>query len=791
MAKTDLSGRLFQKNLLELVKDIVWKDDYAAMLAEKTCDRIYTDKYTSSARKLLEYYSSSELKVITDCPDVQYERFLNSAPEHLKKYMKIFREYEEPNTYYRMLFGKPPLHCEPKYLVYPKINNKWDLDPNEGIHDAPTNILTIIENEGGLDRYKELVKVDKTFEYVNHMTKRKVYPFTARLASAFDLLYSPPTEIANLGKDFREQYQLCRDFIVYRYYSSAYRYQQEYYEGLIGMAILFQTIQQMHVKYLDADITRDFYDLDSIRVIYDAYSVPFFEMIPTYYHQKIVKLMNKLIMYKGGNQVFFDLCSLFEYEELNVFKYYLVRTQKMDDEGHPKFFYNQSGHLDYQATYDISFAKGTLDGDPFFDIIDENNKLEYYPITNADPYWYNDSDLMNKIYTSEYNFTDTKYIGLQMVFSLTKYLFETGYFIQMIIDNRYKVSFVRVSHGKLGTEIDLFTLIVYIHAIICERLGFKGNIPDTFDKKARVLGFNFKDDIEYIIRDITANAYTTIEDMPKLLEILQDMNITNLESCRRVYEHIKELYILIDHRLLATRDVNTYFAYKHFRQVLLTTEQNAAIYRKSDGTQAKTVMELLEDLDLGLALRIKDMSESQLTQELQYSLAALEKAGNDMKYLQTYGGASGEIISKYLYALIRVFKSAKVDLVDFKTIYTVDGRSTNMIKLMDQLRLKEFSRGIDPSILQLVDNIHHQIIKGKLRDDIPLEDFLLNTEMIHVIDDKSFGIGFKDIIVGGERNWLTCFSDTIPFTDNMEKADIQSTIKDNSLTLKDVLIKVE
>ena len=794
MAGTDLSGRLFHKNLLEMVKDIVWKNDYQAMMAEKTCDRLYTDRYASAARRLLEYYSSTDLKLLTDCDEAYYNRFLNNAPENLKDYIRRFRDYEEPNTYYRMLYGKPPLNCEPKYLVYPKINNKWGLDPNEGIHNASSNILTIIENEGGLDRYKELAKIDSTFEYVNYMTKRKVYPFMARLAQPFDLLYSPNTEIANLGRDFREVYALCRDFIVQRYYSAAYRFQQEYYEGMIGMSILFQSIQQMHVKYLDADITRDFYDLDSIRVIYDAYSVPFFEIIPTVYHQKIVKAMNRLLMYKGDNQVFFDLCSLFEYESLDVFKYYLVKQQKMDDNGHPIFNYTTNGELDYQSTYQISFAKGTLDGDPFFEIADPNNMLEYYPVTNADPYWYNDSDLMEKIYKSEYNYTDTKYIGLQMVFSMTKFLFETGYFIQMIIDSRYKVSFINVPHGKLGYEIDLFTLIVYIHAIICERLGYTGNIPDTFDKKARILGFNFKDDLDVIIKDMASKPYVEymdIEDIPKLMSILQDMDISNLESCRTAYDHIKELYNLIDYRLLATRDVGTYFAYKHFRQILLTTEQNAAIYRKSDGTQARTVMELLEDLDLGLALRIQEMSESQLTQELQYSLAALEKAANDLKYIQTYGGAFGTIISEYLYKLIRVFKSAKVDLVDFKTIYTVDGRSTNMIKLMVWLKLKEFSRGIDPSVLQLVDNIHHQRINGRIADDVLLKDYCLNTEMIHIIDDPSFGFGFQDEIIGGERQWSTPYADTIPIIDHMLKGELNSKITDKTLSLTDKLIRVE
>ena len=221
MSTTDTSGRLFQKYLMEMVKELEWKNEYLANQYEMECDQVYTDRYTSSARKLLEYYSVSELKMITDYTPERFNEFLNTAPASLERYLRIFYEYEEPNTYYRMLYGKPPLNCEPKYWVLPKINNQWGLPPNDPIHDISTNILMIIENDGGLDYYKSLIEVDKTFEYVNHMTTKKIYPFVARLAQKFDILYLPTTEIANLSTDVREVYQQCRDFRVLRYYSEA------------------------------------------------------------------------------------------------------------------------------------------------------------------------------------------------------------------------------------------------------------------------------------------------------------------------------------------------------------------------------------------------------------------------------------------------------------------------------------------------------------------------------------------------------------------------------------------
>ena len=834
MASTEISGRIFQKSLMEMIHGLVWKNGYLAKNEEAKCDRIYTDKYESAARKLLEHYSVSDLKMITDYSEAQFNNLLNKLPPEraaLRDHLITFWTYEEPNTYYRMLYGKPPLNFEHKYGVYVQPENPWGLDYRQSIHDAPLNILLLVENAGVMDYYKGLIEQDKTFLYVNHMTHRKIYPFVARLAQNFDLLYVPEAELSVLSRDFREMYQMCRDFIVIRYYSEAYYNQYEYYEGMVGMSILFQTIQQMHVKYLEADITRDFYDLDSIKIVYEAYSVPFFENIPVFYHQKIIKAMNRLLMYKGGNQVFFDLCALFDFESLDVFKYYLCKTiAKYDENDHPIIERTLSGNIDYEKTYKVFFAKGLIDGDPFLDITDENNHLDYWPVTSADPYWVNDQDLLQKIYRTDYNYTETKYIGLQMVFSMTKFMFESCYFMQMLAHNRHNVSAIHVSHGKLGFDIDLFTLVVYIHAIIYRRLGYTGNIPRTLEQRGRVLGFNFRDDLKRVIDDlryhesefhkyhsssspsikvhgpgvqiendnivegiarISDTGYITFTpnkpvggehpnsgkvyvdilqhksyiwdvtlenpryveyivdnkhhddldgddhqykvgsniyddlmmirdtcDVANILNILEDMQITNNSSCVKVYNNIKELYRLFEDRILRCKDPDTYFAYKHLYKLLLTTEETADIFLKSDGTVADNIIELLEDLNMSLAVRISTMSDTQLVQELQYSLAALEKIGAELKYIQSYGGMHGKIICEYLYQLIRVFKSAKVDLVDFRAIYVIDGRMTNLVKFMVKLKLQEMKRDLpNGSTLDLNDDVRLRMIGGCNREN--------------------------------------------------------------------------
>ena len=166
----------------------------------------------------------------------------------------------------------------------------------------------------------ELTKGNRHYAYLKHMTYSKIHPFVARLSDRFEILYLQDADIDFLTKDFRDTYEECRLFMKYRYYTEAYRNQYSEYEGFVGLAILFMALQRMQAKYLEADITRDFYDLESIEVVYNAYSVPFYDEIPVTYHNKIIKAINILISKKGSNECFKDIFAIFGYSTLNMYQ---------------------------------------------------------------------------------------------------------------------------------------------------------------------------------------------------------------------------------------------------------------------------------------------------------------------------------------------------------------------------------------------------------------------------------------------------------------------------------------
>lgn len=352
----------------------------------------------------------------------------------------------------------------------------------------------------------EKTKHDRHYTYLKHMTYSKIHPFVARISDRFEILYMEQAEIDALTKDFANVYEECRLYMKYRYYTEAFRNQYTEYEGFIGLAILFMALQRMQAKYLETDITRDFYDLESIEVVYNAYSVPFYEDIPVLYHTRIIKAINILLSKKGTNECFKDIFNIFGYSTLNIYQYYILKTQKQDSHGVPMYYYDKNGNEVPEKMYDVKIVKADIGENPYSYIIDSLNYMSYRGVTDPDTYWLNDDDLLYKLYHSEYNFLETKYIGIEMVFSLTRFTIETEYIMRMLLDNKDSggngTDKLTIHHGNLGIDLDLYTLVLYIMYIIGKEFGLAngGSLTPLTDpiKLASVYGFNFIEDLSMV-----------------------------------------------------------------------------------------------------------------------------------------------------------------------------------------------------------------------------------------------------------------------------------------------------
>ena len=508
MANPDVSAQSFMTELMDLSLHLVWKDPFYAISEEQSGDRVDAEAYVAARNgellfnSVFQFHTEVLQSFFPDPDELELvTRDKRMIPEDMRPAIVaaesnlIIEEWEggrESNDYYRMLFGLPPREMPENEYVY---NTRYaDIDMTTPVHLLSYTDRLRLENLGYFAELRAQTRYSgNEYKYLEYLGKYRIYPYIARQAEPFELLYIQQSQYTSLRNDFIDTYEAARRMVYRVYYSDAYRNQSHLYEGFLGMCILFITQSRMFVKYLEADIPRNFYDLESLKLVYDAYSVPFYSAIPLKYHERIVKRINELIGYKGSNQVFYDLFDIFDFGRMSAYQYYLVKDRITNDDGNPIFRDADGNPLTPEQMWKIRFAKVGFEDDQFIAITDPQNAVEYEDITRDDPYWVEDEDLKKKLYESDWNFFHSKYMGVQIMFELSKLLFETCYFLRMLQDNRESTENLSVYYMVTGEEYPLFDVVIYAVALLCKNAGFTGEIPSDPASVSAVYGFNFKD----------------------------------------------------------------------------------------------------------------------------------------------------------------------------------------------------------------------------------------------------------------------------------------------------------
>ena len=508
MANPDVSAQSFMTELMDLSLHLVWKDPFYAISEEQSGDRVDAEAYVAARNgellfnSVFQFHTEVLQSFFPDPDELELVmRDKRMIPEDMRPAIVaaesnlIIEEWEggrESNDYYRMLFGLPPREMPENEYVY---NTRYaDIDMTTPVHLLSYTDRLRLENLGYFAELRAQTRYSgNEYKYLEYLGKYRIYPYIARQAEPFELLYIQQSQYTSLRNDFIDTYEAARRMVYRVYYSDAYRNQSHLYEGFLGMCILFITQSRMFVKYLEADIPRNFYDLESLKLVYDAYSVPFYSAIPLKYHERIVKRINELIGYKGSNQVFYDLFDIFDFGRMSAYQYYLVKDRITNDDGNPIFRDADGNPLTPEQMWKIRFAKVGFEDDQFIAITDPQNAVEYEDITRDDPYWVEDENLKKKLYESDWNFFHSKYMGVQIMFELSKLLFETCYFLRMLQDNRESTENLSVYYMVTGEEYPLFDVVIYAVALLCKNAGFTGEIPSDPASVSAVYGFNFKD----------------------------------------------------------------------------------------------------------------------------------------------------------------------------------------------------------------------------------------------------------------------------------------------------------
>lgn len=683
---------------------------------------------------------------------------------------KVIDSYEEKNDYYRMLYGLPPMaDIENKNYIYVPAN-EYGVPTNVPIHELDSESIAIIQATDILD---QIIDANPTKGFLNYLGSNRISIYTARKANNFEILAIRNTQQIDelIIRDFEIMYAKARNYFMIAVYNSVYATNFEWYDEFIGFSILVMAVQRLISNIYKQGLTRDFYDLELIRYLFKSYSVPYIEEMDISYQINLAKNLNYLLQYKATDKVLYDVANLLGFYDIHIYKYYLVKSHRLDVENKPIFRYDESGKPLYDQMYNFHFQQVELTEDDINTALtDDRKQYDYNTITGEDPYWVEDDELKNKLYETNFNNIISKYMSLDIAYKIVEMVYEVAHTVRMVIDDQRDYKNIKISIPKISNnELNMFDLIIFLCAVGARKLNLNGNVPLKPYQIASVYGFNFKANIQDIIDSIHNQEGDYSKVSPDLIQYMMNMRAFSLADVDRMYSNIKDLRTMITEYLFTTKDKESYYQYLHLYKSILLSEDVAELYKDTNGNIRDTFESLLENINPELYSIYLSMIEEQARNEgiwdeyideIYLKLGSLSDA---YKYLPTIN--KNESMFEFVLKLIRFFKSYTVDFVNSGIQYFLDDRYLMGLKLIDDLKMGNVDWKFNDTLFG--DYNTYIDIMNSISSDYKIYQKLFIKEIIY--QKNNYNIKDKEILydkglslsVGGDSGGGISISDTL------------------------------
>ena len=702
---------MVQKN--ETEESAKWAETYLFILDNK--EEVSFEYFTYNEDDLRNVGITDEelLKLLSEdnryIPDEYRDRLL----EHKISYYE--EDYVEYNNYYRMLNGQPNIEDDETDYIYVTVKDSTTKEiVRKPIHTLTDNEFYQIEIDG---RYKQILSENPTLQYLYYIQpSTKVSYYTARKTKDF---YIMGYNNAILEEEYSKQIiDLYYEILVYTMsvvYTSSFR-QNEYYDSYIILYMLMATLQKFFAKNIENLMRRDVYDLEAVRNIYASYGLPFFEEIPLKFQKKIVKNINRLLAYKGTEQIFVDLADIFGFNDTELYKYYLVKDYKRDASGQP---------ISYDDTdpenVDLKFAQVSTSANDISSFLKKDYLYQSYEdVVNDDPYWGQkdtgevDEDLKNEIKEMEFNYVASKYLSVTTVFNMSECAFETVYFFNYMnklfkegqID---RLQFFNTEIKNNGEPISLFSAITALYILLFRRFGYLDTLPSTVTGIASVYGFNFDGDLQCLKDYMERNSYVGIEGQKanylsrktKIEELIKVLDLPNNPDKAKILNTFfedKDFDKEIEEMMLKTEDYRIFRALNALHTYNMYSNSIKDLYGSDYGTTESysTFTDWLQDNDILMYKWVQDNSidlEGNINKEgtikaLDDLLDSLDMYfySDQFTNLFTNMNITIDLIRKYFIQMVSIFKAYTVELKKVNIYYLFNDKFLNTIKLFSEMR---------------------------------------------------------------------------------------------------------
>ena len=196
------------------------------------------------------------------------------------------------------------------------------------ITEFTTYQISLMDNVGIMDN---ILEAYPELPYLRHLGYKKIDIYTARKAPRFDILYLPDCE-SQIRLRFQDIYETTRVIYLKRYYSSAYKFENPYYDRFFAIMLIVQAVNDIVVEMPEYFISRTVFDNRTVQLLLEANGVKYFPEIPLKYQISMVRGLTSLIKYKSTTKNMYDIAKLFFLKDITVYKYYLMKKRNISSD---------------------------------------------------------------------------------------------------------------------------------------------------------------------------------------------------------------------------------------------------------------------------------------------------------------------------------------------------------------------------------------------------------------------------------------------------------------------------
>lgn len=647
---------------------------------------------------------------------------------------RVLATYVEKNDYYRMLAGLPnlkakPLYIDDSYITDPSVV----IDLSKPLHEMDESEIAVLNGLGVIDR---LVEEYPEYRYLRHLGGKRIDIVTARKAGKFEILFVPSIEFEDLRQRFIDRLNQSRHYVLRCVYSDAFKLgSEEFYDKFLMLFIVLQASIDLLSETQVFIAKRDVFDVRSIQYIFSSYGIPYYQEIPVKYQINMMKNLNKLIKYKATSINMVDICSLFGFPNIQIFKYYILKDRRMNPDG--SFVFNENE----EDNWDLKFLRVPIDGVPDDYLKDSNNYVDYMSLTEADRLWDENGTLRDKVKQDllkmEFNITRSKYISIDATYEMTEASFELPYFFNMLYDDvkmedQLKLNVPYISNTTTFRFTDVFIMLFalgYLYNGVTDNILNAGHIYENefvtdadgnkvlvqkkdergnpIRKILHIMGFNFKQNMAELGEYILNKGYTA-ENLGISDFVIPTASILSYNQLLEIFTANKGVHNKLADLMMDADDKNIFDIYNHLYNALMIMEfTNDYFYDPTTGNVAYTYTDFMYSRDTTLYNVLKDMhaevekspynedgtrnytaARRKIDEYIGAIVTAIQEYidSDEYKYLfSNIPGETAEYLQRYIMKIIDFFKSYKIDMVGMNTIYTIDDKFNNFLRAIDKI----------------------------------------------------------------------------------------------------------